>query len=127
MRRKFDSLENLDLPFPGLIPWFEVDDDLKVVEDLLEERLPSSLKGLVLNRLLHVDHVIKITEAMVHLKLQGVLPHLEGLLLKFGDPLAMRMLGIPPLTLDEIEARMKKHVGPIFSRAKLKLEFEESE
>lgn len=64
---------------------------------------------------------------MAHLKLQGVLPNPKGLQLNFGEPLAMHMMGIPPQTLEQITAPIKKQVDKVVKKAKLKLKFKEAE
>lgn len=126
-RRRFHHLEYIDLPFPGMVPWFESETDLEDVEDLLSARLPVSLKGLTLNRLLHVGHASKIVQTLAHLKLQGALPHLKGLVLKFGCPLTMRALGVPPRTLAQITAHVEDQAGEILKATKIESRFQEAE
>lgn len=63
---------------------------------------------------------------MAALKIEGALPHLDVLVMKFAPPMGMRMIGQPPLSLDELKAGVEKQLGSMVTKAKLELKFEES-
>jgi hypothetical protein len=129
--QRYKTLEHLDMPFPGLLPWFEVsggagDIDTEMIEDQLRERLPASLKKLVLNRLFHTGQVEAILLVLAILKANKDLPLLQNIIVKFAPPVAMTMVGMRPRTLTQIQASIEEGVSDSFAKANMTLEFEES-
>lgn len=120
----YDSLEYLNLPFPGVIPWFDAKENIGTVEGLLRERIPGSLHKLVINQLTNVGCAMTIAKAIASLKIQGVLPYLAALLLGFEDPETVGLAGMVSLSVVDFKARFEVEVGAAFLAAKLRLGLE---
>lgn len=103
-----------------------MNESLEVLEDQLRERLLTSLKVLTLNHNFHTPYGDLIADAVAALKINGILQHLDMILMKFAPPVGVRTLGLPPLSLGQIKSAIEKQLGPILLEAKLKLEFEEA-
>ena len=64
--------------------------------------------------------------AVAALKTEGPIPNLNVVVMKFAPPMGMRMVGLPSLGLDQIKSLLETKLGPMFSKANLKLEIEAS-
>lgn len=107
------------MSYPMLLSGLENNEDPEIIQDHLQKRLPVSLRELCLDPVVNVAYELQIAKATATLKLNGGLPHLRRVTLRFAE--VKYNMGPSSLTLDHLKARITTDIWDTFKAAKLKL------
>lgn len=115
--RQYSCLTFLDMPHFGLLPNFESGISSDEIEEGLRLVLPRSLRHLSVGYVLPGHKIEVMMEQLVHLKIQGCVPHIERVSLVYAAE--MSMYGLP---FDAIVLELHMRVEEVMEEAGIVLE-----